>query len=177
MGRDWFSANTWLACAVAILIPFRVILTASDGTSHRLSVLDLYHARAEVLASRKENPMRPWQEFRRMALPMLLSLSLAVWSILPSISHVATIVDTSIVDTLQAQAQMIAGRGHSHGIEEDLLRAVHGHSHDAADHDHGQVLAARGDSSDPVPGQRAWPLRPSQERPYPIFRIERPPRA
>jgi hypothetical protein len=116
--------------------------------------------------------MRPWQKIGQRALAALLCLSLVVWSTLPSISHVPI-----LVETLQEHAQMIAEHGHSHGFEEDLVWALHGHSHDAADHDHSKVLAALGDTSAPIPGQRAWPSRPSQERPHPIVRIERPPRA
>ncbi len=109
---------------------------------------------------------------RTEALAALLCLSLVVWSTLPSISHVPM-----LVETLQEHAQMIAEHGHSHGFEEDLVWALHGHGHDAADHDHSQALAVRGDVSDPILGQSALPFRPSQEGPYGVFRIERPPRA
>lgn len=103
----------------------------------------------------------------------LLCLSLLGWSILRSLSHVPR-----IAETLQDHAEMIADHGHSHGFQEDLLAALHGHSHDAVDHDHSPALAVA-----PASGtawhaaQDAWRLRQAQAGPHRIFRIERPPRA
>lgn len=103
----------------------------------------------------------------------LLCLSLLCWSILPSLSHVPR-----IAETLNEHAQMIADHGHSHGFQEDLLWALHGHSHDAVDHDHSPALAVMAASGGIWPAaQDAWRLRASQSGPHRIFRIERPPRA
>jgi hypothetical protein len=103
----------------------------------------------------------------------LLCLSLFGWSILPSLSHVPR-----ITETLEEHAQMVADHGHSHGFHEDLLWALHGHGHDAVDHDHSPALAvaAAGGSIWPA-AQDAWRLLASQSGPHRIFRIERPPRA
>lgn len=103
----------------------------------------------------------------------LLCLSLFGWSLLPSLSHVPR-----IAETLDEHVQIIAEHGHSHGLHEDLLWALHGHNHDAVDHDHSPALTvmAAGDSIWPT-AQDAWRLRDSQSGPHRIFRIERPPRA
>lgn len=117
--------------------------------------------------------MRLWRNRGQKALAALLCLSLLVWSIMPSIAHAQR-----IADTLQEHAQTIAEHGHSHAVDQDLLWALHGHSHDAVDHDHGHAMAALGDKSDLVPGKRdTWSLRPSRDGPYRLFLIERPPRA
>lgn len=103
----------------------------------------------------------------------LVCLSLLVWSILPSLSHVPR-----LAETLQDHAQMIANHGHSHGFQEDLLAALHGHSHDAVDHDHSPALTVVAASGDAWPAARdAWRLQAAQAGPNRIFRIERPPRA
>lgn len=103
----------------------------------------------------------------------LLCLSLVGWSILPSLSHVPR-----IAETLTEHTQMIAEHGHSHGFQEDLLWALHGHSHDAVDHDHSSVLAVTAAGGAIWPAARdAWRLRALQSGPHRIFRIERPPRA
>jgi hypothetical protein len=103
----------------------------------------------------------------------LLCLSLVIWSMLPSLSHVPR-----IAETLNEHAQMVADHGHSPGFAEDLLWALHGHEHDAIDHDHSPALAVAPVSSGAWPAaQDAWRLRAAQTGPNRIFRIERPPRA
>lgn len=103
----------------------------------------------------------------------LLCLSLVGWSILPTLSHVP-----HIAETLQEHTEMIADHGHSHGFQEDLLWALHGHNHDAIDHDHSPALtvAVAGGGAWPA-AQDAWRLPAAQAGPHRIFRIERPPRA
>lgn len=49
----------------------------------------------------------------------------------------------AVIETLQDQAQMVANHGHSHGPEEDLIWAMHGHGHDVTDHDHGSAVLSR----------------------------------
>ncbi|WP_445943290.1 hypothetical protein [Roseicyclus sp.] len=102
----------------------------------------------------------------------VLCLSLIGWSMLPSLSHVPRIAETR-----HEHAQMIADHGHSHGLHEDLLAALHGHSHDAVDHDHSPALAVAATSGAFWPaGQDGLRLWASQSGPHRIFRIERPPR-
>lgn len=117
--------------------------------------------------------MRPLATFVRQAFAVLLCLSLMVWSVMPTMSHTPT-----VVETIQDHLEMIADHGHSHGFKEDLYWAMHGHSHDVADHDHNQPFFASGCGSDPVTAHRdAWRLRASPGGSDRRFRIERPPRA
>lgn len=85
---------------------------------------------------------------------------------------------TSLFETLQEHMVFMAEHGHSHGFEEDLAAALHGHSHDAVEHDHSVAMLN-------------FPPRPQAptslgkgDRPPPdlaisdfVFRIDRPPRA
>jgi hypothetical protein len=117
--------------------------------------------------------MRPMATFGRQAFAALLCLSLVVWSVVPAATHAPT-----VFETIQDHLEMIADHGHSHGFEEDLFWAMHGHSHDAADHDHSQALLALGDRTLPASASRdAWRLRASPDGSHRRFRIERPPRA
>ncbi|KZX99085.1 hypothetical protein A3747_20675 [Sulfitobacter sp. HI0076] len=93
-------------------------------------------------------------------------------SLMPAFSHAPL-----IFETIQDHAEMIAEHGHSHGLEEDLAWAMHGHGHDTADHDHSQAILIAGRISQPFQGY--WDLkRPdtSDAGPWPVQRIERPPR-
>ncbi|MFN4202638.1 MAG: hypothetical protein ACK4GM_06255 [Tabrizicola sp.] len=113
------------------------------------------------------------RRFGRNALAALLCLSLAIWSVAPGTGHVP-----SILEVIADHAEMIAEHGHSHGMEEDLLWALHGHSHDVADHDHSQALLAFAAGSHPIFGYRDdFRLHPSTGGPHRIYMIERPPRA
>lgn len=117
--------------------------------------------------------MRSLRRVGRGAFAALLTLSLVVWSVAPAAAHAA-----AVFETLRDHAGMIADQGHSHGFEEDLFAALHGHSHDAADHDHSEAMptpgaghaaaAVHGDIRR-LPRPRAGPAR--------LSRIERPPRA
>ena len=103
----------------------------------------------------------------------LLCLSLVVWSVLPTYSHAP-----AVFETIQDHLQMVEDHGHSHGFEEDLIWAMHGHSHDAADHDHGQafLLSLCGPALDPTVKEVRRTLLSSSgsSRQFPI---DRPPRA
>lgn len=109
----------------------------------------------------------------RRAFAALLCLSLIVWSVMPAATHAPTVFETN-----QDHREMIADHGHSHGFEEDLYWAMHGHSHDVADHDHSQALLTLDDRSHPTYAyQDAWRLKASHGGGHHTFRIERPPRA
>jgi hypothetical protein len=83
-----------------------------------------------------------------------------------------------VFETIQDHLEMIADHGHSHGLNEDLYWALHGHSHEAADHDHGQALLELTPRSGPMFGSLdAWRLAASSGGASGVFRIERPPRA
>ena len=79
--------------------------------------------------------MRAVQRYTQNAMAALLCLSLIFWSLQPNVGHAPT-----VIETVQEHLQIIAEHGHTHGFEEDLLWAMHGHSHDGADHDHSQMV-------------------------------------
>lgn len=117
--------------------------------------------------------MRYARTFGRSALAALLSVSLLIGSIAPTATHTP-----KVFETIQDHLEMIAEHGHSHGFEEDILWALHGHSHDVADHDHNPAVLVMPDlaglsfeEGDTWRGYRAM------DAPNRIFRIERPPRA
>jgi len=117
--------------------------------------------------------MRPITKIWRKAVTTLLCLSLIVWTITPVPTHTPT-----ILETIQDHIEMVAEHGHSHGFEEDLFWAIHGHGHNVADHDHGQAFLALGGLSASLPvTQEAWRTGASPGDPGHSFRIERPPRA
>lgn len=95
------------------------------------------------------------------------------WTLLSPSTHTP-----QVIETLQAHAEMIAEHGHSHGLEEDLAWALHGHSHDVADHDHRQaVRLATGASDDSIETSARWRGFATAHWSPPVFRLERPPRA
>lgn len=103
----------------------------------------------------------------------LLCAAVLVWSVMPTTSHAP-----AILDVLQEHAEMLAEHGHSHGLEEDLAWAMHGHSHDSIDHDHSQAVVLGPDlSSQPLDiYAAAWHLSSATSNPLRIYLIERPPR-
>ncbi|MEM8633157.1 MAG: hypothetical protein AAGF74_18185 [Pseudomonadota bacterium] len=108
----------------------------------------------------------------RIAASALLTLSLVIWSIAPLASHAP-----QVIDTIEEHLAMIADHGHSHGFYEDMLWAVHGHSHDAADHDHAQaVLALNSHTAVTVMRRDIWRRAEFSGVSPPRFRIDRPPR-
>ena len=109
----------------------------------------------------------------RRLLALLSCVALIVWSVAPRTSHVPT-----IIETLQEHAEMITNHGHSHGVEEDLIWAMHGHGHDVADHDHSQAVLlparfARMHSET----RTVWLGLALSDWSPPLFRLDRPPRA
>lgn len=101
----------------------------------------------------------------------LLCLSLGVWSVAPSVSHAPAIADAA-----ELYAELVADHGHDHGFAADVMWAMHGHSHDAADHDHNPATLVRG-------GETSIRLAVSKRRASvpacltsdSLFRLERPP--
>jgi len=67
-----------------------------------------------------------------------MMFAVSTWSLLPAYTHTPV-----LIETLQDHADMVAKHGHSHGFAEDLLWALHGHTHDVADHDHSPVVLLR----------------------------------
>ncbi len=83
-----------------------------------------------------------------------------------------------LLRVLSDHAAMIADHGHSHGLEEDIAWALHGHSHDQADHDHIQaVLPQHRGTAAPVEVSILWHAPSLAHWTPPVFRLERPPRA
>ncbi|MET4130778.1 hypothetical protein [Roseovarius sp. MBR-6] len=109
----------------------------------------------------------------KAAFALLLCAAVLVWSVVPTTSHVP-----KVLDVLQEHSEMIAEHGHSHGLEEDLLWATHGHNHDSADHDHNQAVVIAPDPAvHPLEFyQAAWQLRSTFANPLMTHLIERPPR-
>ncbi len=110
----------------------------------------------------------------KVVLATLLCAAVIVWSVIPTTSHAP-----AILDVFQDHAEMIAEHGHSHGLEEDLAWAMHGHSHDSVDHDHSQAVVPRPDLSPQLLDiyKTAWRLGSDTSDPLQVYLIERPPRA
>jgi len=109
----------------------------------------------------------------RRLLALLTCLALVLWSFMPSFSHAPT-----VFETVQDHLEMVEDHGHSHGFEEDLYWAMHGHSHEVADHDHNQAFLTINRGSVPSSEfSETWLQTSSSDGPSPKFRIDRPPRA
>jgi len=91
--------------------------------------------RTTLETGRRADPMDTLRTVVNAAFATLLCLAVLLWSVVPATSHAP-----SVIGVLQEHAEMVAEHGHSHGLEEDLAWAMHGHSHDSIDHDHSQVL-------------------------------------
>lgn len=103
---------------------------------------------------------------------LLACVALTVWTAVPSTAHVP-----KVIETLQEHAEMVASHGHSHGLEEDIIWAMHGHSHDAADHDHTQAVFTQTHTSNVLfEARAAWRGFPEVHWAPPLYRLERPPR-
>lgn len=110
--------------------------------------------------------------FAQGALAAAVCLSLVVWSLAPSTSHIP-----SVFQVVAEQTEMIAKHGHSHGVEEDVIWALHGHSPDVADHDHSQAMLSPASDSHLLTGFRDMGRqRASWDGPHQVYLIERPPR-
>lgn len=111
---------------------------------------------------------KPW----RRACAVLVCFAIALWAAMPVPPHVST-----VLETLQEHAAFIAEHGHSHGFEEDLAAAIHGHSHDAMEHDHSVATLTLGPRTQvPCPGRDLGRPPPSGACSGLVQRIDRPPR-
>ena len=108
------------------------------------------------------------------AFALLLALSVAIWSVAPVASHAPV-----VFETIHDHFEMIETHGHAHGsLAEDVYWAMHGHSHDTADHDHSPaVLTLAMRETAFAPPRDLWRPRVASTGPTRVFRIERPPRA
>ena len=102
-----------------------------------------------------------------------VGLSILFWAALPVPPHV-----TSLFETLQEHRLFMAEHGHAHGFEEDLAAALHGHSHDAVEHDH-SVAMLTFPPHPQAPTSLGEGVRPPPDAAISdfVFRIDRPPRA
>lgn len=95
-----------------------------------------------------------------------------LWSVAPPSQH-----QSDVIQTFADHAQMIEDHGHSHGLEEDLIWAMHGHSHDEADHDHNQLALPAARKLAAMTFHRApWAMSYGLEHSVSAGLIERPPR-
>ena len=102
----------------------------------------------------------------------ILCFCIVIWSVMPSLGH-----SPKVFEEIDDYLEMIADHGHSHGFEEDLHWAMHGHSHDVADHDHTHAfLLAEYEPGPAVAFGEKWRGLASIHGPDRQFRIDRPPR-
>ncbi|WP_054463519.1 hypothetical protein [Phaeobacter sp. 11ANDIMAR09] len=120
--------------------------------------------------------MNQGKDIVRLLRRMLLSVAcfgLIIWTLAPSTAHVP-----QLVEPLQEHVEMITSHGHSHGLEEEMMWAMHGHSHDAADHDHTQAaLFPAQITQTSFDARAAWRGRLSGRWSSLLYRLDRPPRA
>ena len=123
----------------------------------------------ETVLNRTRGQKQPvWQRY----LAGLLCVCLCVWTTVPAAAHTP-----KFLETVQDHLQMIEDHGHSHGLEVDLLWAMHGHQHDLADHDHNSaVLGKFAPKSPAVFDGASWNFPNSDASSVLVFPPERPPR-
>lgn len=102
-----------------------------------------------------------------------MALSLALWSLLPAVVHAAPPAEPH-----DLSASSAPDHDHPPGPALiDLLHALHGPGHDAADHDHAQaVLPAAARAQDMPATSAPWHARARAAGPARAARIDRPPR-
>lgn len=126
-----------------------------------------------IWQDRGEVPVRAGVYSMKKMVAALLCLSLVLWSLQPNVGHAP-----KVIETIQEHREMIVEHGHSHGFEEDLRWAMHGHSHDGADHDHSQmILIAAIGFAISASFQELRVPDSFQRNPNRRARIDRPPRA
>ncbi|ORE90531.1 hypothetical protein ATO13_22536 [Stappia sp. 22II-S9-Z10] len=104
----------------------------------------------------------------------LCCLLVSLWALQPASAHLTVHAPGS---PSERQVIMTVEHGHAHSPVLDLLWALHGHSHDAADHDHNPAITplppAAPSVREPVVVMAA---RATEGGPAVVYRIERPPR-
>jgi len=117
--------------------------------------------------------MERTKDFVTRVFALLTCAALVVWSVMPSFTHAPT-----VFETIQDHLEMVENHGHSHGFEEDLYWAMHGHSHEVADHDHNQAFLTPDRGPEPFSEfSQSWLPMASTDGSHRQFRIDRPPRA
>lgn len=107
-----------------------------------------------------------------VALNIALCLAVAAWSLKAPLRH-----DPGQALIQQSIAEQAAEHGHAHGEAADLLWSQHGHSHDAADHDHNSALTpASNGLALQIPAADRHQAAGPGFAPPPLFAIEHPPR-
>lgn len=103
---------------------------------------------------------------------LLCALTLSLATALPT-PHVPR-----LIKVLTDHAEMVAEHGHSHGLEEDIAWALHGHSHEKMDHDHSvAVLPEHRFDVMALKVDVLWHAPDTGYRPPPVYRQLRPPSA
>jgi hypothetical protein len=97
---------------------------------------------------------------------------LVAWTVAPSASHAPKLPQPA-----EHLTETAADHGHSHGLEEDLFQALHGHDHDVADHDHSQAALPMRMVLNRAGPLAPWPGYVATHRTPPDYRLRRPPRA
>ena len=102
-----------------------------------------------------------------------ICLAIALSALLPMPQHLP-----AFHEVLEQIELRIAEHGHSHGLAEDLDAALHGHGHEAVEHEHGTAIPASAPSP-PVPPSPGKQTTSSQLAVTPGIPdgILRPPRA
>lgn len=109
----------------------------------------------------------------RRLVSLVAAVALVVWSVAPASDHVP-----KLLQVIADRALMIETHGHAHGLEQDIAWAMHGHSHDKADHDHSPaVLVAHRSTASALATSTSWNGPALAHWSPPVFRLIRPPRA
>lgn len=117
-------------------------------------------------------PGRQLTEWIRHAFIAAIVLCVFAWSVAPSFTHSA-----DYMRGLSERSQMLADHGHTHGDELNDYWSLHGHSHDAVDHDHSSaILILVADTPSLTRFRLPDALEPFVNEPDPIYRLDRPPR-
>ncbi len=115
---------------------------------------------------------RQLADWIRHAFIAMMVLCVFAWSVAPSFTHSA-----NYLLSVSERSQIMGDHGHSHGEALDNYWALHGHSHDAVDHDHSSaILFLVAEAESVVRFRLPDALEPFLDKPDPIYRLDRPPR-
>lgn len=102
---------------------------------------------------------------------VIVALSFLIGSAMPGTPHIP-----KVLETIEEHLEMAAEHGHSHGFVEDLFWAMHGHSHDVADHDHSPLYIVFADVNHRDAGADSWGAFVPRTKVSPYYKIMRPPK-